>query len=75
MIVKIAKMVEIASKGIEIEVQVQSLRGMPTFTGKKNWQIEKELFREIRGDPWESIIREPKEKECFKNIMWYREVK
>ena len=44
--------------------------GMPTFKGKqKNSQIEKELFREVRGEPWESIIREPKEKECFKNII------
>lgn len=49
---------------------------MPTFKGelKRNSQAEKELFREVREELWESIIKEAKEKECFKTFC-YTEVR
>lgn len=49
---------------------------MTTFKGEqKNSQTKKELFRKVRGEPWESIIKEAKEKERFKNIICYIEVR
>lgn len=58
-------MVEIAQKEIwlGIEDQVQSPGEIPVFKARHISQIEKELFREVRGELWESIIKEAKEKD------------